>query len=41
MARLFGVNVPAISKHLSNIFEDKELVKESTVSIMEVFQKAS
>ena len=32
MAELFGVNVPAISKHLSNIFEEGELFKEATVS---------
>jgi hypothetical protein len=25
MAELFGVNVPAISKHLKNIFEEGEL----------------
>lgn len=31
MAELFGVGVPAISKHLNNIFEDKELQKEATV----------
>ena len=28
MAELFDVNVPAVSKHLSNIFEDEELIKE-------------
>ena len=39
MAELFDVNVPAISKHLSNIFEDEELIKESTVSKMEIVQK--
>ncbi|MEE1314195.1 MAG: virulence RhuM family protein [Faecalimonas sp.] len=38
MAELFDVNVPAISKHLTNIFEDEELVKESTVSKMETVQ---
>lgn len=27
MAELFDVNVPAISKHLSNIFEEGELLK--------------
>lgn len=30
MAELFDVNVPAISKHLSNIFEEGELFKEAT-----------
>ena len=39
LAELFDVNVPAISKHLSNIFEDGELIKESTVSKMEIVQK--
>lgn len=38
MAELFGVNVPAISKHLSNIFEEGELFKEATVSKMEIVQ---
>ena len=28
MAQLFGVGVPAISKHLKNIFEEGELQKE-------------
>ncbi len=35
MAELFGVNVPAISKHLSNIFEDNELKEDSVISILE------
>jgi hypothetical protein len=38
MAELFGVNVPAISKHLKNIFEEGELQKEATVSKMETVQ---
>ena len=38
MAELFDVNVPAISKHLSNIFEEGELFKEATVSKMEIVQ---
>lgn len=38
MAELFSVNVPAISKHLSNIFEEEELLKEATVSKMEIVQ---
>lgn len=29
MAELFDVNVPAISKHLSNIFEEGELFTDS------------
>lgn len=35
MAEMFGVNVPAISKHLKNIFEDGELEVNATVSKME------
>jgi len=35
MAELFGVEVPAISKHLKNIFESKELTETSVVSKME------
>ena len=34
MAELFGVEVPAISKHLSNIFTEGELQQEATVSKM-------
>jgi len=36
MADVFDVNVPAISKHLKNIFEDGELDKNSVVSKMEI-----
>jgi len=39
MAHLFGVNLPAISKHLKNIFEEGELEINSTVSKMEIVQK--
>ena len=35
MAELFGVKVPAISKHLSNIFETNELEEKSVISILE------
>ena len=35
MAQLFGVGVPAISKHLKNIFEEGELVADSVISRME------
>ena len=38
IAQLFGVNVPAISKHLDNIYESGELSKEATVSILETVQ---
>ena len=36
MAQLFGVGVPAISKHLTHIFEEGELDKGTTVSKMEI-----
>ena len=36
MAQLFGVGVPAISKHLGHIFEEGELDKTTTVSKMEI-----
>jgi hypothetical protein len=39
MAALFGVEVPAVSKHLANIFETGELTKEVTISILETVQK--
>ena len=35
MAQLFGVGVPAISKHLAHIFEEGELEKDVAVSKME------
>lgn len=38
MAELLGVKVPAISKHLKNIFEEGELQQESTISKMETVQ---
>ena len=36
MAELFGVQVPAINKHLKNIFESGELQESTTVSKMEI-----
>ena len=36
MAQLFGVGVPAISKHLKNIFDEGELDKDVVVSKMEI-----
>jgi hypothetical protein len=36
MAQLFGVGVPAVSKHLKNIFDERELDKEMVVSKMEI-----
>ena len=35
MALLFGVQIPAINKHLKNIFESGELVEEAVISILE------
>ena len=39
MAELFEVGIPAIAKHLQNIYADGELVQEATVSKMEIVQK--
>lgn len=36
MAQLFDVGVPAISKHLKNIFESGELVENSVISNISV-----
>lgn len=38
MAELFGVQIPAINKHLKNIFEEGELNKKATISKMEIVQ---
>ena len=38
IAELFGVGVPAISKHLDNIYTDGELEREATISILETVQ---
>ena len=38
MSELFGVKIPAISKHLKNIYESKELSPEATISKMEIVQ---
>ena len=38
MAQLFDVNIPAISKHLKNIFDEGELKPDATVSKMEIVQ---
>jgi len=35
IAELFGVQIPAISKHFKNIFEEGELIESSVVSKME------
>ena len=39
MAKLFDVDVPAISKHLSNIYDEGELMQDSTISKMEIVQQ--
>ncbi len=36
MADLFGVQVPAVNKHLKNIFDSGELVENSVISILEI-----
>jgi type I restriction-modification system DNA methylase subunit len=36
LADLFGVKVPAINKHLKNIFVSGELTREATISKMEI-----
>lgn len=36
MAKVFEVQVPAISKHLKNIFDEEELVRNSVISKMEI-----
>lgn len=39
MAELFNVQIPAINKHLSNIFTEGELSPSATISKMEIVQK--
>ena len=36
IAQLFGTEIPAISKHIRNIFQSGELEREATVSKMEI-----
>ncbi len=36
IAELFGVNIPAISKHIKNIYESGELDERVVVSKMEI-----
>lgn len=38
MSAMFDVGVPAINKHLNNIYEEGELLRESTISKMEIVQ---
>ena len=39
IAQLFRVDVPAISKHLKNIYETGELEREATISILETVRR--
>ena len=39
MAELFSVKVPAVSKHIKNIFDEGELEVISTVSKKEIVRK--
>ena len=39
IAELFGTEVPAISKHINNIYNIGELDKSSTISIMEIVRQ--
>ena len=39
MAFIFDVQIPAISKHIRNIYSSEELPENSTVSILEIVQK--
>lgn len=39
MAELFGVGIPAINKHLANIYEEEELDADATISKMEIVQQ--
>lgn len=36
IAELFNVGIPAVNKHLANIFESGELVENSVISILEI-----
>ncbi len=38
IAELFDVQVPAIARHLKNIYEEEELEREATVSKKEIVQ---
>lgn len=39
MAELFGVGVPAVAKHLENIYQDAELQRDATISILEMVRQ--
>src|SRR3989344_2514958 len=36
IAELFGVGIPAVNKHLTNIFESGELDEKAVISILEI-----
>jgi len=38
MSELFDVQIPAVNKHLSNVFDEGELDRVSTVSVLEIVQ---
>lgn len=39
MAELFGVKIPAVNKHINNIYKEQELSMDTTISILEIVQK--
>lgn len=39
MAELFGVGIPAVAKHLENIYQDAELQRDATISILEMVRQ--
>ena len=39
IAALFGIVVPAISKHIRNIYQSEELERKATVSKMEIVRQ--
>lgn len=39
MSELFEVNIPAISKHLANIYKEEELQEQATISKMEIVRQ--
>ena len=39
IAFIFNVQIPAVSKHIKNIYNSEELFENSTVSILEIVQK--
>ncbi len=39
MAELFDVGIPAVAKHLANIYDSGELQQDATISILEIVQQ--